>query len=224
MNEVFESGVFSFNSYNGDDYTVSILYFVTATILFVLLAIQLLFPSNKILPLDRRTSSVTCAVLVYVLHKFLLKNDQDVDFLDAVDFDVLLLLSAIMIINFIVLHLKETRAGISKVQELIQRDPVKGFWAVSIAALVVSPFLTNDGVCLLFVAPILSAFEGLNDKDIDSEQNSIEEASTGSGGKNTKVKQQTQKYGPPLQDFELKLKSSDAIYFMLTLACSNLYW
>ena len=76
------------------NYTVTNLFYAIATGLFVVLALQLLFPVNNILPIDRRTSSVTCATLVYVLHKFLLKQDQPVDLIEAVDFDVLLLLSA----------------------------------------------------------------------------------------------------------------------------------
>eukprot|EP00605_Chrysophyceae_sp_TOSAG23-4_P000362 GSChrysophyteH1.ASY1.ANO1.409.1 assembled CDS len=192
------------SDYAGDVSTVSTMYLVTAMILFVLLAFQLLFPSNSFLPLDRRTSSVTCAVLVYITHKFLLKNDVEVDLIEAVDFDVLLLLSAIMIINFIVIHLKETRACIDWCQKLIQQDPIKGFWMVSFAALLSSPFLTNDGVCLLLVAPILSAFEGL-------ESDSDEEELEGTG----------REVGPLLQSFRIKLRRSDAIYFMLSLACSS---
>ena len=101
----------SYNDYgNGEEGTivVSNLYLGIAVFLFVLLAGQLLFPSNKYIPIDRRTSSITCAILVYISHKFLLKNETDVDLVDAVDFDVLLLLAAIMIINYIVLHLRET--------------------------------------------------------------------------------------------------------------------
>ena len=75
------------------NYTVTNLFYAIATGLFVVLALQLLFPVNNILPIDRRTSSVTCATLVYVSHKFLLKQDQPVDLIEAVGFDVLLLLS-----------------------------------------------------------------------------------------------------------------------------------
>ena len=142
------SDAISYNDYGTNDTTfVSGLYQFTAVVLFVLLAGQLLFPSNYILPLDRRTSSVCCAVFVYISHKFLLKSDTDVDLLEAVDFDVLLLLSAIMIINYIVLHLKETQSTIKIIQNRMHANPVSGFWVVSFASLMVSPFLTNGTQC-----------------------------------------------------------------------------
>ena len=55
------------------------------------------------------------------------------------------------VVNFLVVHLKETTRVISAMQKVVQDHPLKGFWLVSAAALMVAPFLTNDGVCLLFV-------------------------------------------------------------------------
>lgn len=74
-----------------------------------------------------------------------------------------------MAINHLIVHLKETKKVIQYLQRIIQEHPERGFWMVSIAAMVVSPFLTNDGVCLLFVEPILDAFEGIvqNPSEID---------------------------------------------------------
>lgn len=115
------------------------------------------------------------------------------DVLQAIDFEVLILLSSIMIINHIVIHLKETKRVISYFQEMIQDDPFKGYWMISFAAFIVSPFLTNDGVCLLFVEPILHAFE-----------ETMHETPQQSG--NTR---------------KSKLQSSDALYFLLGLACST---
>eukprot|EP00606_Chrysophyceae_sp_TOSAG23-5_P001083 GSChrysophyteH2.ASY1.ANO1.699.1 assembled CDS len=199
------SDAISYNDYGTNDTTfVSGLYQFTAVVLFVLLAGQLLFPSNYILPLDRRTSSVCCAVFVYISHKFLLKSDTDVDLLEAVDFDVLLLLSAIMIINYIVLHLKETQSTIKIIQNRMHANPVSGFWVVSFASLAISPFLTNDGVCLLFVAPILSAFETIDEIE-DTTPSTASRAESGP-------------LLPTAGNF--KLKRTDAIWYMLSLACS----
>lgn len=79
--------------------------------------------------------------------------------LRAIDFDVLVLLASIMVVNHIVVHLKETKSVIDYLQRLVKLHPVQGFWMISLAAFTVSPFLTNDGVCLLFVEPILKAFD-----------------------------------------------------------------
>ena len=92
-----------------------------------------------------------------------------------------------------VLRLKETNKTVKYVQNLIKQNLLRGFWVVSLFAFYVSPFLTNDGVCLLFVAPILAAFE------------SVEELPAGALTTNTK---------------NMVLKKTDAVYFMLTLACS----
>lgn len=197
-----------YNEYGSSDSTaVSAVYIAIACTIFVLLAAQLLFPSNRFMPIDRRTSSISCAVLVYCSHKFLLKNEADVDLIDAVDFDVLLLLSGIMIINHLIVHLKETKRVIRQIQALIQENPLKGFWMTSFVALVVSPFLTNDGVCLLFVAPILATFE-----DLPSHKSGVEDLTTTEEGRSDRKKL--------LDGFNLSLQSSDAVYFMLTLACS----
>jgi len=198
-----------YNEYgSGDSTAVSTVYITIAVTIFIILAGQLLFPSNRFLPIDRRTSSISCAVLVYCSHKFLLKNEAEVDLIEAVDFDVLLLLSAIMIINHIIVHLKETKATIRKVQVLIQENPLKGFWLTSFVAFAASPFLTNDGVCLLLVAPILAAFE-----DLPSQRSGEEE--------NTDSIEDGRAKLLDLKQLSMPLQSSDAVYFMLTLACSS---
>ena len=117
--------------------------------------------------------------------------------LKAIDFDVLVLLASIMVVNHIVVHLKETKKVITYLQNAVKLNPTKGFWMIAVASFLVSPFLTNDGVCLLFVEPILNAFEN-NDEDP----------------------------GPVLQLEESKespaelLENDDVIYFLLALACS----
>lgn len=83
-------------------------------------------------------------------------------------------------------------------QGKIKLDPVHGFWLVSVAAFVVSPFLTNDGVCLLFVEPILNAFESLPANNINRSVNCTATSCV-----------------------DISLVKSDAIYFLLALACSS---
>ena len=107
-----------------------------------------------------------------------------------------------MVVNHLVVHLKETKGIISMMQKHVQKDPLKGFWMVSGAAFVVAPFLTNDGVCLLFVQLILDAFETVK-----------KDSSSG----NTLVI--TDRSQIVLRSI-LPLETGDAIYFLLTLACS----
>ena len=176
------------------------MYTGIALFIFVVLTLQLLFPSNYFLPIDRRTSSVACATLVYVSHKFLLRQEPAVDLIEAIDWDVLLLLSAIMIINHIVVNLRETQDAVLWLQRKVQSNPRRGFWLVAWTSFFVSPFLTNDGVCLLFVAPILAAFEALPPDDT-----TVRDVEIG---------------GSKSSDSDLQLERGDAIYFMFALACS----
>lgn len=118
------------------------------------------------------------------------------DVLHSVDFDVMILLASIMVINHLVVHLKETKDVIDYMQQLVQSDPNRGLWVISFAAFIASPFLTNDGVCLLFVEPILNAFEYAPFAAELAEE-------------------------PVSDDAKKKvLRKEDAIYFLLALACS----
>lgn len=88
----------------------------------------------------------------------------------------------------------------------VQSSPLKGFWLVSAAAFLVAPFLTNDGVCLLFVELILDAFEATK-----SLSNSTDVVSViASPQERVKI----------AQSKDMPLETGDAIYFLLTLACS----
>jgi Na+/H+ antiporter NhaD/arsenite permease-like protein len=92
----------------------------------------------------------------------------------------------------------------------VQRNPLKGFWLVSAASLLIAPFLTNDGVCLLFVQLILDAFEGvkaIEDQLATKNQNML-----------TNTPEQRALI---VQMKEMPLETGDAIYFLLTLACSS---
>ena len=88
-------------------------------------------------------------------------------------------------------HQKESKAVIRHTQTVIKENPRLGFWMISAAAFFLSPFLTNDGVCLLFVEPILNAFESVEDSVM----------------------------GRSISGFDLR--RSDSVFFLLALACSS---
>lgn len=162
----------------------------------------LFFPNNDYIPLDRRTASVIAGTLCYLTRNFFFPNNK-MNVEEAVDFDVLLLLAAIMCINYIVVNQKETLAVVEYVQNQIRDKPKNGFWLVAFSAFLASPFLTNDGVCLLFVEPILNAFTELEDENDESKKKKEEEELDFNA------------------DSDFKLEKKDAIYFLLGLACSS---
>lgn len=88
-------------------------------------------------------------------------------------------------------HQKESKALIRYTQTVVKENPRSGFWMIAAAAFMLSPFLTNDGVCLLFVEPILNAFESIDDTEIESN----------------------------IGNFELK--KNDSLFFLLALACAS---
>jgi Na+/H+ antiporter NhaD/arsenite permease-like protein len=129
------------------------------------------------------------------------------DVIAAIDFEVLILLSSIMIINHIVIHLRETKNLIEYFQSIIQKSPQYGFWLLSFVAFAVSPFLTNDGVCLLFVEPVLHIFEEVK-RNVQTDRHAV--------AVNAKATQEN------VASQRVKdLRNSDALYFLLALACST---
>lgn len=128
------------------------------------------------------------------------KENSESFLIEAIDFNVLVLLSSIMIINHLVVHLKETKSFIQYLQNKVKENKRNGFWMISLAAFLASPFLTNDGVCLLFVEPILNAFDDVGDTEEDDGTSSMMEK-----GKDILTH---------------KLEADDAIYMLLGLACS----
>eukprot|EP01033_Poteriospumella_lacustris_P022593 gene22593-17008_t len=67
--------------------------FVTCvTIVFAIVALQLLFPSNVLLPLDRRASTMLGAIWIMILF-YLFPSQQGVNIGSFVDFDVLIVLA-----------------------------------------------------------------------------------------------------------------------------------
>lgn len=170
-------------------------YDVVAIIIFAIVSLTFFFPVNPVFPLDRRSVACMGAILCYLCGAFLFPEHR-VALENSVDFDVLILLTGIMAINFIVVNQRETKALILHVQEQINENPKKGFWMVSFAAFITSPFLTNDGICLLFVEPILNAFTNVG----VSQPNAIENV---------------------IPSAILTLEKGDAFYFLISLACSS---
>lgn len=136
--------------------------------------------------------------MCYLNSTFLFPSHR-IDLLQAVDFDVLILLASIMIINHIIVHLAETKKLLSWFENLVKENPKRGFWVISLIAFITSPFLTNDGICLLLVEPILRVFEQV-----------------GHVGDLVPAHTTT---GELIQAFPLT--RNDAIYFLLALACST---
>jgi Na+/H+ antiporter NhaD/arsenite permease-like protein len=191
---------------DGTHLETTIAYNVIACIIFAFMSSCLFFPNNDYIPLDRRTASCIAGTLCYVTRNFFFpKNKLDVE--EAVDFDVLLLLAAIMCINYIIVNQKETKAVVEYVQHQIRDKPRNGFWLVAFSAFLASPFLTNDGVCLLFVEPILNAFTEITDDEDDKKKSGDEIAD--------KEEEEFDGAG------DFKLHKKDALYFLLGLACSS---
>jgi Na+/H+ antiporter NhaD/arsenite permease-like protein len=227
----------SSSSVDGSGGIAPTFYSAVATIIFVVVSFTFFFPCNWLIPLDRRACAVVGATLCY-MSRVVFFPDQRMDLVEAVDFDVLVLLAGIMAVNFIVVHQSETKAFIGRVQSLIQTNPRKGFWATSVCVFLVSPFLTNDGVCLLFVEPILSAFEAVSvPADPAASAPPLLDAKAAAGAK------APHSGSPPALSSEarateadeegegkgsgagagagIKLQKSDAFYFLITLACSS---
>ena len=78
-----------------------------------------------------------------------------------------------MIINFILLKQKKIQLIIIKLQKYIKYERNLGFWLISFIAFISSPFITNDGLCLLMVTPVLDSFT-ISDHEIDNDINEKE--------------------------------------------------
>ena len=76
----------------------SVPYDIIACMIFAFMSSCLFFPNNDYIPLDRRTASVIAGTLCYVTRNFFFPNNK-LNVEEAVDFDVLLLLAAMMCIK-----------------------------------------------------------------------------------------------------------------------------
>lgn len=143
------------------------------SIVFLVVALLFLFPHNRYIPLDRRIAGLLgaafCMVITWSFEGAYHPNsDSEVTPEDRVpisqdpgkfiDVPVLLILISIMIINFVIMRQKTVLREITRLQNCIRNDMDRAFWFVCLAAFVTSPFITNDGLCLLIVDPVLDAF------------------------------------------------------------------
>jgi len=130
-----------------------------------------LFPSNKFLPIDRRLAGLggaaCCVVFTWIFDVEIEPTPNDSETEDKlpltfnthhIDVVVLVILTAIMVINFVIMRQEEIVKGIAYIQNIIRTDVNAGYWFVCIVAFLASPFITNDGLCLLIVDPVLDAF------------------------------------------------------------------
>lgn len=170
---------------------------VIITLVFVFVSFQLLLPVNSFIPFDRRTSSLFGAVLCMIIYYFSPVSAGDNPG-SAVDFSVLIILTSVMIINFVILKQPWLARQVTKMQNMIRSDVDTGFYLVSIVSLVASPVILNDGLCLMLVAPVLDAFI-LSPSSADIEEANDMDLTT---------------HEKP------SFASSDPFFFMLTIACS----
>lgn len=182
------------------------------TIVFVIVALQLLFPSNVLLPLDRRASTMLGAIWIMILF-YLFPSQQGVNIGSFVDFDVLIVLAAIMVINFILLRQPFLAHLERKMQELIQRDRNVGFFVVSVVSLLVSPVIMNDGLCLMLVHPVLDAFPPR--PPAKSEHTTIKR--TADAAEEGRAEPPRDESPQEATDAEA---DADALFYMLNIACS----
>ena len=101
------------------------------------------------------TASLLCTMFIWIF-----KSKEEAVSLPESDINVsvILILLSIMAINFILLKQKIIRTVIHKLQKYIQYKRNLSFWMVSLLAFISSPFITNDGLCLLLVTPVLDGF------------------------------------------------------------------
>ena len=83
-----------------DSQSTSIAYNIVACVIFAMVSYCFFLPCNNFIPLDRRSASILGATLCYATRSFLFPHNK-MDLVDAIDFDVLVLLGGIMAINFI---------------------------------------------------------------------------------------------------------------------------
>lgn len=109
------------------------------------------------------------------------------------DMELLVLTSSLLFVNHVLWNTEEIKRMVVYSKRLLIDNPVGGWWAISFAAFLASPILSNDGVCLLFVEPILDAFGQLPHSHTPTGLNQL---------------------------VRLRLQREDAIYFLLTVVCS----
>lgn len=151
-----------------------------------------------------------------------------------------------MIINFVLMKQVIVKKGIQIMQNYISYDLDKAFWIVSFVAFIASPFITNDGLCLLLVDPVLDAFLPPTNCNLSSSPSSPSASPFADSGNQTSVSESNCSIfsaiktkclpfccSSPLQGYvstwggrhsSVDLKrpdgTSERFYFMIGIACS----
>ena len=134
------------------------------TIVFLMTALLFLFPYNHIIPFDRRLSGLLGICLCLII-KWLTTTNQShksiqllYDPLHLINFSVLIILFSIMILNYLLLNQSICRKGLILLQDLLRFHFNISFYIICFITFIISPFITNDGMCLLIIQPILESF------------------------------------------------------------------
>jgi Na+/H+ antiporter NhaD/arsenite permease-like protein len=139
---------------------------VLYTIVFFGTAVLLLFPLNIFVPLDRRLiglfSSIFCVLIEfltqYVHNPHLGAMNMTSSSIGFIDYYVLIILTSLMILNHILIQQSYVSQIIRCMQKLLHDNLSYGYYLICFLAFISSPFLMNDGLCLLLVDPVLDAF------------------------------------------------------------------
>lgn len=146
---------------------------VLTSIVFLWVAMQFIFPFNALVPLDRRSTSLIGAAFCYIIQ---INHGNPVNF---IDFNVFVVLFSIMIVNYIMLQqpvivhfFTDTLTKYITSSYTVNSPKYsssKCFWLISCVAFVTSMFITNDGLCLFLVNPILTQLAKLKHRKINKD-------------------------------------------------------
>lgn len=134
---------------------------IVAVFLFV--SLQMLLGANRVCPLDRRLSALLGAAIC----KATAPNVSTT----YVDFRVLLILASIMCLNFVVIQQPIVAKALRVMQGTIRvklhctgQATSWSLWVVAALSFLAAPLVTNDGLVLLIVDPLLDSFNSEDDE------------------------------------------------------------
>lgn len=124
---------------------------------FLFVSLQMLLGSNRFCPLDRRLSALLGAAICKAT-----ATDVQTSY---VDFKVLLILASIMSLNFLVVQQPLVAKALRLLQTIVQNKhhgtgqaTSWSLWVVAFVSFLIAPMVTNDGLVLLLVDPLLDSF------------------------------------------------------------------
>eukprot|EP01038_Epipyxis_sp_PR26KG_P008739 gene8739-11809_t len=151
-------------------------YIIWNTIIFISIAILFLFPSNKLVPIDRRLAGLlgaSCSSLILYCYPIHAESPINNDGFSSTQFPSNHTSSNSFSpfeepYNNVLVNVNTERL-ISNSLKWLQNN--LSFWKVSLISFIISPFITNDGLCLILVMPVLDAFVERTDKFGSSKNN-----------------------------------------------------